>query len=124
MSLKSRRKNDGASNAPPEANTGNECNLAMTSDNDEAVRQVFRWILAGGSGNDIILAASKKWPGVDASPLIVQAMSQITASADADQDTVRGWCYEATRDLYRRMLESGDLKGAMQAVKQLHDFQS
>lgn len=123
MPLKSRRKND-APDASPEEKTGDECNLATISDNDEAVRQVFRWILAGGSGNDIVLAASKKWPGRDSSPLIVQAMSQITASADADQDTVRGWCYEATRDLYRRMLESGDLKGAMQAVKQLHDFQS
>ena len=39
--------------------------------------------------------------------------------ADADPDVLRGWCFEAYRELYRKMVDVGDYKGAIAAIKEL-----
>lgn len=46
-------------------------------------------------------------------------MDELTKSADLLPETVRGWCFEVTRDLYRKMTAIGDFAGALRAVKQI-----
>lgn len=50
------------------------------------------------------------------------AIAKVRGSGTIDADTVSGWCFEATRDMYRRMVEIGDFAGALRAVKQLAEF--
>lgn len=86
------------------------------------LNQVFKWILSGATEHDIAEAVAQSWPGQDAQPLIVGAILKIKASADFDQAAVIGFCFETTRDLYRRMVEIGDFPGALRAIKQLADL--
>ena len=86
------------------------------------VSQVFKWVLSGATEHDIGEAIQQAWPGEQPRPLIVAAIAQLRKAADFDPDLVLGWCFESTRDLYRRMVEIGDFPGALRAVKQLAEL--
>ena len=86
------------------------------------LNQVKRWILDGWSEYEIATAAAEEWPGENVKPLIATVMESLCDSAKFDSRVVVGWCFEATRDLYRRMVEMGDYAGALKAVKQLTDL--
>jgi ribulose kinase len=65
---------------------------------------------------------TQAWPASDLTALVVEAVAEIRRSAAVDPETVQGWCFEATKDLYRRMVEIGDFTSALRAVKQLHQL--
>jgi len=90
----------------------------------DRVNQVFNWIIAGGSEHDITDAIAQTWEDAKAMPLIVAAMQRIAKSADAEPDVIRGWCIEATRHVYQKAIEVGDLATALRAVKQLQGMAS
>ncbi len=78
---------------------------------------VIRQILAGFNLADISEVVTDN--GGDATALIQEAISNLEAMADEPADAVTGFAMCATRELYRRMLETGDYTGALRAVKQL-----
>lgn len=84
--------------------------------------QVLKWILSGATEHDISEAIKASWPDAAARPLLVAAIEQLRDSADFDPQTVLGFCFEATRELYRRMIDIGDFAGALRAVKQLTEI--
>jgi hypothetical protein len=86
---------------------------------DDRVNQVFGWILSGASEHEINQAIETNWPGAKAKPLIVAAMTRIARTGEADPETVRGWCLEASRIVYQKALEANDLATALRAVKQM-----
>lgn len=96
--------------------------LPPKCDAAEVLEQVKKWILQGNSEHDIAEAIREKWPDVKTRPVIVAVMTEVAKSAAADPRAVAGWCIEATRHLYQRMVEVGDFPGALRAVKQLADF--
>ena len=98
----------------------------MTStDNSEiacsvpAGQQVYEWLLAGHSAEDIRQAGAGRYPGENIDALIVESLDRFTELASADSDTIRGWCLAAYRDLYKKMVAIGDYSGAIRAVKEL-----
>jgi hypothetical protein len=99
--------------AQPLANLGSET---------ARVNQVYRWILEGATEYDIVEAVQQAWPDADHAKILLAAIDKIKESARIDPTTVAGFCVEATRDLYRRMVEIGDFPGALRAVRQLRDF--
>ncbi len=86
------------------------------------MNQVFAWVLTGASNYDIEEAIRTTWPDADATQLVLAVAEQLADGATADPAIVRGWCFHATRDLYRRMVEIGDFAGAIRAVKLLKEF--
>lgn len=62
------------------------------------------------------------WPDQDAAPLIVAAVARLADAGEFDGQVIVGWCMEAYRDLYRRMVEVGDFAGALAAVKRMQDL--
>jgi hypothetical protein len=96
-----------------------------TSEQDpDQVNQVLKWILSGASERDVTEAVTNCYQTTDPQPLILAALHELRQAADADPQTIRGFCIEAVRDLYRRMLEIGDFTGALRAVKQLSEMAS
>ena len=83
------------------------------------VHQVKKWILEGHAEHDIAEAGGAAWPKQKIEPLIVAAIEQIRVAGNFDPSLVRGWCFEAYRDLYRRLLEIGDYVGALRALNQI-----
>jgi hypothetical protein len=86
------------------------------------VEQVVRWMLSGSRDADILAGIAATFPGQPIEPLIAAAVDELAKSAETDADVVKGWCFEATKELYRRMLDIGDLVGALRAVKQLMEL--
>lgn len=96
---------------------------SLTSFNDsQAAEQVAKWILTGAREADVLEAIATTWPDRQARPLIVAAMDSFAESGQVSRSAVRGFVFEATRDLYRQMREIGDFAGALRALKQLVDL--
>lgn len=81
--------------------------------------QVILWLLDGHRAADVLEAIKDKMPGADPDKLLSRATDHFRIVADADADVLRGWCFEAYRELYRKMVEVGDYKGAIAAIKEL-----
>jgi len=86
------------------------------------VTQVFLWIVQGQTEAHIIEAIQTTWPEADSRPLIAAALDEITKAGDLDKKLIRGWAFEASRELYRQMIAVGDFASALRAVKQIADM--
>lgn len=91
-------------------------------DDPTAVEQIAKWILTGAREADVLQAVAQTWPDRDARPLIAEAIEQFVAADQVSRAAVRGFAFEATKDLYRQMREIGDFAGALRALKQLVDL--
>lgn len=89
---------------------------------ESATNIVVDWMLQGASGAQILEAIAVKFPDIQPAELLTAAGNHFEKISNADPRLIRGWCFEATRDLYRRMIEIGDYANALRAVKQLRDF--
>jgi hypothetical protein len=115
---------NGATSTTPEATQikTTEPQLPVVLTWQTKVEQLTKWILGGASEHDIAEAVQASWPADDHQQMMVEALATLAKSAHFDADLLTGFCVEATRDLYRRMVEIGDFTGALRALKQLHDF--
>lgn len=86
------------------------------------LEQIRKWIISGASEHDIAEAITEAYPDADARPLILAAARQVRKAADFDAQTVLGWCFLASQDLYRRCVEIGDFPAALRAVKQMAEL--
>ena len=82
--------------------------LATLSTLAARMNQVYHWIIEGATEFDIGEAMQQAWPGADHAGILLAAIEKIRESNEIDPHTVLGFCFEATRDLYRRMVEIGD----------------
>jgi hypothetical protein len=96
--------------------------LATLSTLTGRMNQVYHWIIEGATEYDIGEAMQQAWPEADHAGILLAAIEKIRESNEIDPHTVLGFCFEATRDLYRRMVEIGDFPGALRALKQLAQF--
>jgi hypothetical protein len=78
--------------------------------------------LAGATDRDIRTAITAHFPDADAQSLIVNVLKDLEKKSDTSPDLALGWCIEATREMYRRMVEIGDFPGALRAVKQMAEL--
>lgn len=111
----------------PDDSSSTNSETAATSDLTHApfekrVDQTVRWMLTGARDADVVDAIRATWPDQELQTLIVAAVNQLAESGEFSRQVVRGWCFEATKDLYRRMVEIGDFAGALRAVKMLTDL--
>lgn len=84
-----------------------------------AVRQVLAWMLDGHAGQDIAEAIAAEFPKQNAEALLTAVYDHLAQVGDFDAQVLRGWCAEAYRELYRRMVEMKDYPGALRALKEL-----
>lgn len=94
----------------------------MNCSDQAAVEQIAKWILTGAREADVREAIAQTWPERDARPLIAAAIAEFSQAGQVSRAAVRGFAFEATKDLYRQMREIGDFAGALRALKQLVDL--
>ena len=83
---------------------------------------LLKWIVTGNADADIIEALKSKVPDGNHALMLQRVMHHLATVGDIDRPTVRGFCFEGFRELYRRMLEIGDFANAARALKQLYDM--
>jgi len=84
--------------------------------------QVMQWILAGETAHHVKEAIAKFYPTEEPTALILEVMVGFEKAANFNPAVVQGWCFEAYRDLYRRMVFIGDFAGALRAVRMIEDL--
>jgi len=99
--------------------------LATSAPTDEQLRQVQEWILQGQSEHAIRDSIATEFPGTDPLQLVTGVMDHFLRVATIDHRalvTTYGWCLEATKETYRRILETGEYAGALRAIKQIKEL--
>jgi pterin-4a-carbinolamine dehydratase len=92
---------------------------------NEQLQQVQDWILQGNSEHLIRESIADEFP--DASPvaLITGVLNHFVEVASLNEVALLGtygWCLEASKEMYRRMVEIGDYAGALRAIKQIKEL--
>lgn len=88
----------------------------------ERVEQTLVWLLDGARDAEILASVAEHWPGQSTEALLLAVAGKLSEAAETDPDLVRGFCIEATRNVYQKMLAVGDLTGALRAIKQLAEL--
>lgn len=81
--------------------------------------EVVRLMLAGHSLSDVIEYMQNKQKGISVEQATEWAFSWFEQSADIPEKSRLGWCLEAYRELYRKMLDIGDFNGAVRCVTEI-----
>lgn len=97
------------------------CALAVP-DEAAAVEQAVRWLLDGNRDADVLEAIVEAFPGLPALAIAQAAIHRLAEAGEIDPAIVRGFVFEATKELYRKMVGIGDFAGALRALKQLLDM--
>ena len=87
--------------------------------NQESVKIIWKWIVQGANDSDLLDACKEKWPETDPMPMIMAALNSIKKSGNADPQTIRGWCFEAYKDLYFKSRDIGDFANARSCVDKI-----
>jgi hypothetical protein len=96
--------------------------VAKRGTDADRVEEVFKWILSGITEHELKKKIAEAWPNADDQPLILSAVKRFSQSGQLDPTAVMGFCFEASRDLYNRLVDAGDFAGALRAVKQMADL--
>jgi hypothetical protein len=79
-------------------------------------------MLEGNRAEDIVQAIRTTYAEENPEQLINAAGDHFATVGEADTSVIRGWCLEAYREMYRRMVDIGDYAGALKAIKELMAF--
>ena len=91
--------------------------MASPTDKEAAVK-VYGMLLEGHSRPEIEEAIKTLYPKLDAGQLVGTALTAFERLTNEPPRILKGWCLEASRDLYRKMLEVGDFTGALRAISE------
>jgi hypothetical protein len=84
------------------------------------INDIVAFIIDGHSNNNIIDYLKNNGIGNEKAKIIFEkALEKLLRSTKLPVGVRRGWCLEAYRHLYQKMLSSGDYIGAMKAVKEI-----
>lgn len=98
--------------------------LDKTLEQFAKVEQLARMIACGKTYTECLDEARLMWPRESAVGLYDAAVEEMKKAASIDEETMRGFAIYATRDLYRRLVDGGDLVTALKAIKLLAELQS
>ena len=85
----------------------------------ELTAEVVRLMLEGHSLTDVIEYMQKENKGLTGEQAAQWAFTWFEQSADIPEKSRLGWCLEAYRELYRKMVEIGDFNGAVKCVSEI-----
>ena len=103
-----------------QATSGNE--KVIFRGNVEAFNDVKKLMVEGHRSENIVEYIRKTYPNESIEELLNAAGEYFSGLSEADPKVIAGWCFDATRELYQRMIAVGDFTGALRAVKQLRDL--
>jgi hypothetical protein len=86
----------------------------------DPIKMVFDLLIQGqGTAEILQLLQDDPHTAADAGLIVEQALSNFLKAAKLPRAVRRGWCIEALRNLYYKLLAAGDHAGAIRAVKEI-----
>lgn len=89
---------------------------------NEAVRQVYDWLLQGASLAEIAEASAKEFPDCPVHELIRLAKEQLIAEGNRSPEELIAWAKAASLNLYGKFITIGDYSGALKCVAQIAEW--
>lgn len=90
------------------------------SNSTDPIKVVSGFLVEGHSNADIIeYLHGQSMTAEDVALVFEQALSNFVKSANLPKTVRRGWCLEALRDLYQKLVATGDYVGAIRAVREI-----
>lgn len=86
------------------------------------VEQVFQWVVEGKGQADIEASILEYWPETPVKDLALAVTTRLIEASKFTPDVVRGMAIEATREVYKRALDTADLVVALRAIRQLWEM--
>lgn len=86
---------------------------------DKLMSDVIRLVAGGGYVPEIKAWLTKHHPQVDHEEVFAKVSEHFNQVASGSEDELVGFCIEATKTLYRKMLSDDDSPGALKAVQHL-----
>jgi len=84
------------------------------------VEIVLRFMLDGFRDQDIAeYLRSNGLDHIQAAAVLEMAFVELTRSGRTEPEIRLGWCLEAFRETYRKLMEIGDYVGALRAIKEI-----
>lgn len=81
---------------------------------------VLKFMIEGQAYSDIVAFLVSEGDSPKAAAKSIQkALDKLDSVNETSAEVRRGWCIEAMREVYRRLLASGDYNGAIKAVKEI-----
>jgi len=91
----------------------------------DITQTVFDFIVSGHSHTHIVeYLKSVGEDDASSKEIIAQAFEKLLDSAELPESARRGWCLEAYRLLYQKLVATGDYSGALKAVKEIANLPS
>jgi hypothetical protein len=86
----------------------------------DPIKIVAEFMVEGQSNANIIeYLQSKEMSLEDAALVFEQALANFVKSANLPRSVRRGWCLESLRDLYQKLVSTGDYVGALRAIQEI-----
>ena len=86
----------------------------------DPVQGVFDFLIAGhGNANILEYLETREVTPAQAKDILEEALTKFLKSAALPKSLRRGWCLEAYRELYRKLVETGDYSGALKAINEI-----
>ncbi len=86
------------------------------------LHQIKQWVITGHDEHDVREAIADKFPGMDPDAALSEIVVYLSEAGQASGDVVRGFCLEAYREIYSRMMGIGDFANAARVIKELSKF--
>lgn len=84
-----------------------------------AALAVVDWLLTGASEHQIREALATNYPNTDPNAIMEGVQQALAAAGRPDALAVRGWALMAYRQLYQKMLQTGDYDGCRKVIKEI-----
>jgi len=80
---------------------------------------VVDWLLTGASEQQVREALQSNYPGANANEVMRSVQNHLAAAGNPDITAVKGWAIMAYRQLYQKMLSTGDYDGCRKVIKEI-----
>lgn len=90
------------------------------NDSIDPIKAVTGFLVEGHSNVDIMEYLDKQsFTAEDIALVFEQVLANFVKAANLPRSVRRGWCLEALRDLYQKLVSTGDYVGAIRAVREI-----
>src|SRR5690606_926175 len=96
--------------------------ILLMSYSNEAVRQVYDWLLQGASLAEIAEASAKEFPAYPVHELVRLAKEQLIAEGNRSPEELIAWAKAASLNRYGKFITIGDYSGALKGVAQIAEW--
>lgn len=86
----------------------------------DVIKNIAKLLTEGNAINDVVEFILVENPEVQREQILNAGFDWFVSASNIPEKYIKGWCYEAFRELYRKLIEVGDYNSAIKCVKEIN----